>query len=392
METTTIISWIDDELQAIVDRGQLRSLKTVQSASGPWVTLDGRQTFLLCSNNYLGLANHPRMKDTARAAIEKYGTGAGAARLISGNHPVYEKLESRLAEFGNRESALIFGSGYLVNIGVIPALAGKGDTILSDAFNHASLIDGCRLSRAKVHIFRHNDMNHLEDLLQTTQTDGRKLVVFESLYSMEGDRAPLEEIVQLAERYGAMTLADEAHAFGCLGQDGRGLAAELDPSLGAVDIVMATFGKALGSYGAFAQCSQPMRDYLINRARSFIFDTALPPAVLAAVDSALDIIKEEKWRQSRLAQVSTELRNQLIEMGYAVTGKDHILPVLVGEESDTVRLAGSLQDQGVFAPAIRPPSVPPGTSRLRVTVSADHTEEDIRFVTDAFGKAGHPAS
>ncbi len=379
-------------MKAIDAGGQFRSLRTVDSPAGPWIALNGRRVLLLCANNYLGLADHSRVKEAAKEALEQFGSGAGAARLVCGSHSLYDGLEARLTEFTKRESALIFGSGYLANIGVIPALAGKGDAIFSDEFNHASIIDGCRLSKAEVHIFRHNDMTHLDDLLGKNRSQGKNLIVSESLYSMEGDRAPLGKIVEIAKRHGAMTMVDEAHAFGCLGPGGRGLAAEAGSSGLPVDVVMGTFGKALGSYGAFVLCSRPVRDYLINRARSFIFDTALPPPVLAAAGAALDIIAEELWRTNQLAVNSARLRKELIELGFTIRGEDHILPVIVGAENEAVALSDLLLDQGVFVPAIRPPSVPSGTSRLRATVSAEHSEEDIRVAVDAFARSHQPVS
>lgn len=371
------MTFFEDQIEALKEKGIFRSLKRVSSGQGPLIRIDGKSLLNFCSNNYLGLANDPRLIRAGVVALRRYGAGSGAARLISGNFPLHEELESRLAGFKGTEAALLFNSGYHANIGIIPALAAGGDLILSDEFNHASLIDGCRLSKAKRVLYRHNDLNHLEDLLKQNRTrkgqGGLKkiLIVTEAVFSMEGDLCPLEGLLRIADRYGAMVYLDEAHAVGLFGKRGEGLAPRRPPPH---LVLMGTLGKAFGSYGAFVAGSNVLKKYLINRARSFIFTTALPPAAVGASLAALKIIQTEPERRKRFWRNVDLLRRSLND-GHSVPSP--IFSIVIGSVSMTMDLSRRLFQKGIFLQGIRPPTVPEGTSRLRLTVMATHTERQI---------------
>ena len=290
---------IEDRLARLQSEHRYRFLRRVDTAQGARILLDGRSVLLFCSNNYLGLANHPALQDAARQAVERFGCGSGASRLVSGNMGLHEDLEERIARFKQAPSSILFNSGYAANVGVLSCLMEAGDVIFSDALNHASIIDGCRLSRAEVKIYRNRDPDHLESLLKNAGGDGKRLIVTDTLFSMDGDLAPLPDLVRLASRYDSMLMLDEAHALGVMGPNGRGVAEHygLDD---AVDISVGTLGKALGSFGAFAVCRPPIREFLVNHARSFIYSTSLPPPVLAAAAKALEILQAEPARRERL--------------------------------------------------------------------------------------------
>ncbi len=367
-------------LASLAERGLQRSTRLVSSAQGPTVTLDGREVTLLCSNNYLGLAEHPAVRAAAAAAAERWGAGAGASRLVSGTMSIHRELERELADFHGTQSCLLFGSGYLANIGVIGALAGRGDVVFSDALNHASIVDGCRLSRADVVVYRHRDIEHLQQCLE--QHGGgrheRRLIVTDSVFSMDGDIAPLREIGALAARHDARLLVDEAHAIGALGPGGRGVLARegLEREAGAL---LGTLGKALGSYGAYVCGGQELCDYLVNVARPLIFSTAPPPPALAAAAAALRLLRDDPGLVGELHNAAATLRGALAQEGFAVAAGDmHIIPLLVGDERDAVRLCEAALARGVFAQAIRPPTVPQGTSRLRLTAMASHSPRQMR--------------
>ncbi len=378
--------FIERQLEDIRSRNLYRQLKVVDGEQDATVCLNGREVLNLSSNNYLGLANHPALKEAAREALDRYGCGSGASRLISGNMTAHEELEQRIARFKGTEAALVFNSGYQANVGIIATLVEKDDVVLSDQLNHASIIDGCRLSRAAVSVYRHCDMDHLASLLEEAPATARKLIATESIFSMDGDIAPLGEIVALAERHGAMVMVDEAHATGVRGPDGAGVVAEL--GLGdRVLVQMGTLGKALGAFGAYVAGTAKLKDLLINRARSFIFTTSLPPVVLAMAAAAVEMVKKEPERQCALQRNTQRLRNGLEQLGYAVTGSTQIIPVMVGEEQPCMRLAAGLLEAGLYVQGIRPPTVPPGTSRLRVTTMATHTTEQMEQALEAFGKA-----
>jgi 8-amino-7-oxononanoate synthase len=342
----------------------------------------------MCSNNYLGLATHPAVCEASRQAATNFGAGAGASRLISGSMRLHHTLEERLAVFKGTEAALLFNSGYHANIGTITALVGRDDAVFSDALNHASIIDGCRLSGARVCVYPHKDASALEELLAGTAAR-RRLVVTDSIFSMDGDVAPLAAICDVADRHGAMVMVDEAHATGVVGSRGAGVV-EAAGLQDRVMVQMGTLGKALGTFGAFVAASRPIIDLLINTARSFIYTTALPPPVVAAALAALDIVTTEPERRQRLADNAAALRHGLDLGGFAQhtvpghTVPGHIVPVLIGEADTTMRLSERLLAEGVFVQGIRPPTVPAGTARLRVTVMSTHTAEDIAFAVDTF--------
>ena len=365
------------ELLRIEEAGLYRKLRLVQSEQGPTLLLDGREVINFSSNNYLGLANHLSLCKAAKEAIDRYGCGSGASRLISGNMTLHEELERKIAELKHTEAALVFNSGFQANTGLLSTLVGEGDVIYSDGLNHASIIDGCRLSRAKIFIYGHCDLDELERGLKNSPSNNRKLIVTESLFSMDGDEAPLNDIVNLAEKYGAMVMVDEAHATGVYEPSGAGLVAKL--GLGdRVPIQMGTLGKALGGFGAYVAGSIGLRELLINRCRSFIFTTSLPPAVMAMGIAAIDLMMREPERRQALWNNCERLRSGLKQLGYSLGGsQSQILPLMVGDATACMRLSQKLLDGGIFAQGIRPPTVPAGTSRLRITLMATHTREHI---------------
>jgi 8-amino-7-oxononanoate synthase len=378
------MDFIQNELEALKRQGLYRELRRVEGEQGPTLILNGREVLNFSSNNYLGLANHPALKKAAQEAIDRYGCGAVASRLISGNMALHEELEEKLARLKGTEAALVFNSGYQANIGIIPALAGEGDAIFSDELNHASIIDGCRLARAKTVVYPHCDPAALEDALKMSQTNARKLIVTETLFSMDGDEAPLAEIVLLAERYGALVMVDEAHATGVAGPNGAGIAAKL--GLGdRIPIQMGTLGKALGGFGAYVAGSRALRELLINRCRSFIFTTALPPAVLAAAIAAIDLLYQQPERRLALWHNIRALREGLRNLGFPLgSGESQILPLVIGDAEKCMAFSGALLQKGVFAQGIRPPTVPEGTSRLRITLMATHTHEHLHRALKTF--------
>lgn len=348
----------------------------------------GRSVIMLSSNNYLGLAAHPRVKQAAIAAIERYGVGAGASRLVAGNLEPLRRLEANLARLKGAEAALVFGSGYLANLGTLTALMGPGDTIFSDELNHASLIDGGRLAKADLKIYRHCDTGHLKVLLEGSARARRRLIVTDSIFSMDGDFAPLREIVELARRFEAAIMVDEAHAVGVIGPDGAGLAAELGLQH-QIDIQMGTLSKALGAYGAYVAGASVLIEFLINRARSFIYTTGLPPPIAAAADAAVEIMRAEPERIRRLWDNAAHLRGRLEAAGFSFGAtQSPILPLIIGAAQDAVNMAKRLFERGVYAIAIRPPTVPAGTARLRLTPIADHTRADLDEVIGSIIQCG----
>jgi 8-amino-7-oxononanoate synthase len=385
------MSEIEEHLAELERLGLSRRLRLVSGPQGPTVLLDGKPVLLLCSNNYLGLADHPRVREAAAEAAMRWGVGAGASRLVSGTMTIHRRLEERLAAFESSEACLLFGSGYLANIGVIGALAGRGDTVFSDELNHASIVDGCRLSRAEVVVYRHLDVEHLDWSLRRHggRRNGRggRLIVTDSVFSMDGEVAPLPEIVELANAYGARLVVDEAHATGTIGPDGRGAIAQAGLE-GEVDAVVGTLGKALGSYGAYVCADAEMVRYLINTARSLIFSTAPPPPAVAAALAALELLKERSHRVQRLHSNARVLRRALAVEGFPVAEEEmHIVPLVVGDERAAMQLCEDAIQRRVFAQAIRPPTVPAGTSRLRLTVMATHTAQELGRAARALGEA-----
>jgi 8-amino-7-oxononanoate synthase len=383
------VSDIEARLEELRESGLYRRMRHVSGPQGSRVVLDGRPVLLLCSNNYLGLADHPRVREAAADAAMRWGAGAGASRLVSGTMTVHRRLEEALAAFKGTESAVLFGSGYLANLGVVGALArlgGDAPVVFSDELNHASIIDGCRLARAETFVYDHCDVEHLAWGLR--QHGGRGgLIVTDSVFSMDGDVAPLTDIVELAQRHGVRTVVDEAHGTGCLGPGGRGAVAEAGLE-GQVDVVVGTLGKALGAYGAFAACSATMRDYLTNTARSLIFSTALPPPAVSAALAALELLQEHPEMVDRLQANADAVRDELAKEGFEVAGSStQIVPLVVGDADLAMRVCEKAIEAGVFAQAIRPPTVPAGTSRLRLALMATHTREELRAAARTLGRA-----
>jgi len=376
-------------LEELRRAGLLRELRTIDSAAGARVRLDGREVLLLCSNDYLGLAGHPAVREAAADAALRWGAGAGASRLVSGNLALHERLEAELAAFKGTEACLLFGSGYLANLGVIAALAGRDAVVLSDAHNHASIVDGCRLARAETVVYEHGDLDALAAGLRRTR-GRRALVVTDAVFSMDGDRAPLEGIVGLARHHGARLLVDEAHATGVLGPGGRGLVAELGLQR-EVDVTVGTLGKALGSYGAFVTCTRQMAAFLLNRARTAMFSTALPPPAAGAALEALRLVREEQALLQRLHANARTLREALDAHGLRTPPGGEatmpIVPVMVGDPRAAMVLCEAALARGVFAQAIRPPTVPAGTSRLRLVATAAHEGVDLRAAAATLGAA-----
>jgi glycine C-acetyltransferase/8-amino-7-oxononanoate synthase len=377
---------IAHRLEELRSDGLRRKLRLVEGPQGPRVTLDGRPVLLLCSNNYLGLAEHPAVRAAAAEAASRWGAGAGASRLISGNMAPHRDLERRLAEFKGYGAALLFGSGYLANTGTIAALAPHDTVVFSDELNHASIIDGCRLARAETFVYRHGDIEHLAWGLREARGQG-SLIVTDGVFSMDGDVAPLAELARLAHDSGCRLMVDEAHATGALGPGGRGSVAAAGLS-GEVDVVVGTLGKALGSYGAYA-CAEPeLVEYLLNSARPFIFSTAPSPPTVAAALEALALLEREPEMVERLRANAAILREALAAEGLAASASEsQIIPVEVGDAGRTMELSERLLAGGVFAQGIRPPTVPPGSSRLRFTVMATHSEEELRRAATVAGEA-----
>ncbi len=377
---------LDAELAALDAAGLRRRLRALEGAPDTEVLLDGRPVLLLCSNNYLGLATHPALRAAAAAAIERWGCGAGASRLVSGHSALHAEVEAKLAAFKGTEAALLFPSGYQANIGAITTLVGRGDHVYSDALNHASIVDGCRLSRATVHVYPHRDTRGLEAMLAATPPGGRRLVVTDSVFSMDGDRAPLAALVDVARAHGAELMVDEAHATGVLGPRGAGLAEECG-LVERIAVHMGTLGKALGGAGAYVAGSQVLVELLVNRARSFVYTTGLAPAAVAGAGAALDVVAAEPERRARLAENAARLRAGLRALGLDARGDTQVVPVVIGDNARAMAFADALLARGVLVSAIRPPTVPAGTARLRVTPIATHTAAHVARALDAFAAA-----
>ena len=377
---------IADRLEELRDRGLHRRLRLVAGPQGPRVLLDGRPVLLLCSNNYLGLADHPKVRGAAAEAAMRWGAGAGASRLISGNMQPHRQLEQRLAEFKGYEAALLFGSGYLANTGTIAALAGRGEVVFSDELNHASIVDGCRLSRAETFVYRHGDVEHLAWGLREAG-ERAALIVTDGVFSMDGDVAPLEQLAELARSHRCRLMVDEAHATGTLGPGGRGSVAAA--GLGEeVDVVVGTLGKALGSYGAYVCASAELVEYLVNTARPFIFSTAPPPSAAAAALAALELLESHPHRVERLQANAAALRAALADEGLDVGGSEtQIVPIEIGDAGSTMELSERVLERGVFAQGIRPPTVPEGSSRLRFTAMATHRQGELQRAAKLVGAA-----
>lgn len=375
-------------LDGLRARGTHRSLRTLDGPQGPRTRIEGRELLLFAGSNYLDLAAHPEVIEASARAAHEYGCAAGGSRLISGNLALHEQLEAELAAHLGTEAALVFATGYMANVGLIPALVGPGDAIVSDALNHASIVDGCRLSRAEVLVFPHGDLAALERALERVSRRGRRvLLVVDGVYSMDGDLAPLPAMAALAQRFGAMLAVDDAHGTGALGRSGGGTAELLGVTQG-IDAIVGTLGKALGSFGAFVAGSRALRELLVNVSRSFIFSCALAPPQVEAARAALRLVRREPWRRERLQANAQRLRVRLAERGIATApSTTHIVPVLIGANEATMRACEALRARGFFAQGIRHPSVPDGTARLRLTPMATHLESEIDALATAVEQA-----
>jgi glycine C-acetyltransferase len=373
-----------ETLAGIRAGGTYRRMRVLEGAQAPRMRVDGRDVLLFAGSNYLDLARHPEVVEAAARAARDIGCAAGGSRLISGNLALHEALEEELAKFFEAEAALAFNSGYAANLGVIPVLVGKGDAVVSDALSHASIIDGCRLSRADVSVFPHGDLAALETVLHNAVRDHRRvLLAIDGVYSMDGDVAPVAEMVAMAKRHGALVLLDDAHGTGTLGARGRG-SAELCGVADGVDVLLGTLGKGLGSFGAFVVGTRALRELLVNVARSFIFSCALAPPQVAAAHAALGLVRREPWRRERLQANAAWLRDRLAARGVDTRpSTTHIVPVVVGANDATMEACERLLERGFYAQGIRHPSVPDGTARLRLTPMATHAWDEIEALADA---------
>lgn len=375
---------MDAELERRMDTRQLRVLRHMLPLNGVETRVEGQDMLNFCSNDYLGLAMHPLVRERSIDYVRQYGAGATASRLICGNYDYYDRIEKKLARLKQVEASLVLSSGFQANISVIPALADRESLILSDSLNHNSLILGCRLARCKTAVYRHNDPGHLEALLEENSGKGysRVFIVTESVFSMDGDRADIAALVALAEKFNAFLIVDEAHATGVFGYQGMGL------SCGhSVDLVIGTFGKAGGSFGAYLACSEKIKQYMINCCSGLIYTTALPPAVMGAVDAALELIPEMDARRQDLLAKADYLRQTLQDMGWQTgTSSTQIIPVMIGKEAEALTLSAWLAENGILISAIRPPTVPSGASRIRMSLSALHTRDHVDRVLDVLDK------
>ena len=368
---------LEESLNIIKENNLWRTTIPYQQIDGNYVMLEGKKCLMLAANNYLGLTHNAKVQQASIAAVELYGTGSSGARLTTGNYPLYDELEKTIAEFKGTEGALVFNTGYMANVGVISALGRKNDVIFSDELNHASIIDGCRLAKAETKVYKHSDMTDLEKLLKNTSCEGVKWIVTDGVFSMDGDIAPLDEIVALAQKYDAEIIVDDAHATGVIG-NGKGTAHHFGFSK-EVAVQIGTLSKAVGSEGGFVAGSQILIDYLRNVARSFIFSTALAPAVVGAGVMALKQIQSESNLVNKIRENSLFMRDCLEKFGIEViAGETPIIPIIIGDASKTLAVKEACQNNGIILSAIRPPTVPMGTSRLRLTVMATHEQDDLK--------------
>lgn len=370
--------------------GLYRSRRLMTGAHQPRMLADGRPLLGFCSNDYLGLASHPSLVASARDFLKEDGLGGASSHLICGHHQGHHRLEERLADYTQRSSALFFSTGYMANVGVITAVAGKGDTLFSDELNHASIIDGCRLSGATVKIYRHGDVDHLASLMAATE--GHKVVVTDGVFSMDGNIAPLKALADLCCGHDALLVVDDAHGFGCVGPQGRGAVLAAGLSQSQVPLVVGTLGKAFGASGAFVAGPELLLDYLVQKARAYIYTTAMPPALARAAAVAVDLAEQGDDRRAHLQDLITRFRARAEALGYAlVPSATPIQPIMIGDAHQAMAISKALEEQGLLVTAIRPPTVPAGQSRLRVTFSASHTHEDLDRLLAALAELA-PAS
>lgn len=380
--------WIDEELKQIRDKDLFRVLTELGTGQSPEIEIDGKVYILLSSNSYLGLSVDPKVKKAAMEALWKYGAGSGGSRLVSGSTDLHRQLEERIAKFKKTQSAILFSTGYLANVGTISSLVGPDDIVYSDELNHASIIDGCRLSKAEIRVYKHCDIAHLKSILESDKNMcNKKLIVTDTVFSMDGDLAPLPEIVEISEKNGCMLMIDEAHATGVLGNRGSG-ATEHFGIEDRVPVVMGTLSKAVGSLGGYIAGSSKLIDFIRNRVRSYIFDTSLPASCLAASLAAIDMIENEPERREYLWKLIKKFKLGLEQIGLKVLpSHSAVVPVLIGEAEPALDFALRLRENGVYTPAVRPPSVPPGKCRIRATLMATHTQEQIEKALSAFKSA-----
>ena len=376
--------WIEDKIAQLRQKNLWRSLRSIESTPLGRAKIDGKEIVLLGSNNYLGLSAHPQVIEAAKNALTEFGTGSSGSRLTTGNLNLYTKLERKIASLKQTEAAIVFSSGYLANTGVIPALAVEGDLILSDELNHASIVDGCRLSKAGKSIYLHSDLNHLEHLLKDASEYQRRWIITDGIFSMDGDIAPLPDIYDLTRQYDARLIVDDAHGLGVLGKKGSGTVEYFGLSANQDIIQIGTLSKAVGGLGGYVATRKNLVELLINQARSFIFSTGLPPATLAAAATAVDIISSCVSVRQNLLKNAQNLQNALHQNGFDfLLNETQIIPLIIGPAKRALHFSEVLFEHGVYAPAIRPPTVPEGTSRLRMSVIASHTENDMQKVIQA---------
>jgi len=379
------VETIDEFMQEREKKGLLRSLRPSSLHKEGKIYIDGNEYVDFSSNDYLGLAAHPRLKEASIEATEKFGASASASRRLSGDLDSHHELEHKLASLKGKESALVFNSGYQANVGIIGTLFRKEDAIFSDRLNHASIIDGILLSGAKLFRFKHNDLDHLESLLKSKRHKSREaLIVTETIFSMDGDMSPISELVDLKEMYGCKIMVDEAHATGIFGRNGYGVVEEKKLA-NRIDLIMGTFSKALGSFGAYVACPEEIKNYLINSCRSFIYSTALPPSVIAANIASLELVGEEPFRRKTLLENAQYFRDNLQKAGFQKRGCSQIVPVIIGDSAETEKLSQGLRDRGYWILPIRPPTVPAGEARLRLSLTYYHKKEMLdKLVSDLY--------
>jgi glycine C-acetyltransferase len=384
------LDYLRDELAKLVDAGTALHPRTLEGEQRARARFDGRDIINLASNNYLGLAAHPRLKEAAAKAAADLGAGSGAVRTIAGTMSLHRELERRFAEFKGAEEALMFQSGFTANSGTVAAILAKEDVIVSDQLNHASIIDGARLSRAEIKVFPHKDAEAADKLLEETKADGRRqLLITDGVFSMDGDIAPLPDLVEVAEKHGAIMMIDDAHASGVLGEGGKGTVSHFGLEPSRVDIQVGTLSKAIGVLGGFIAGPSHLIQWLVNRGRPFLFSTSAPPAVAAACIAALDVIRDEPQRLERLWSNTRLFKEGLHQLGFDTgASQTPITPVIAGEETTAIELSRLLWEEGLFTPAIVFPTVAKGRSRVRTIVTADHNEEDLREALEAFERVG----
>ncbi|HZK10167.1 MAG TPA: glycine C-acetyltransferase [Clostridia bacterium] len=389
MGNTHELKYLQDKVDQLKEDGVYRKLPEMLGANGPVINLDGKKVINLSSNNYLGFANHPRLKKAATEAIEKYGVGPGAVRTINGNMDIHEELERRLAHFKHEEAVTVYQSGFNCNSGTIQAITDRGDLIISDELNHASIIDGVRLSRADKAVFKHSDMEDLERILKENQGKHKvTLIISDGVFSMDGDLAKLPEIVALAEKYGALTYIDDAHGSGVLGENGRGTVDHFGLH-GRIDFIIGTLSKGMGALGGYVASKQVTKEWLSHRGRPILFSTSLPPAIVAALIEAVNMLEESSEFTDRLWDNARYFKEELSKLGFD-TGHSQtpITPVIIGDEAKAVKFSKELLNRGVFASSIVFPTVPKGTARLRCMITAEHSKEDLKRAVELFDEVG----